>query len=115
MNLKNTVYAQYVKERSNADILEDESGFIVYTISNGECFIHEMSVRQVVRGQGYGKSLIADLEKIAKENKCEAITANVHLWDKGAANTLTAAFKTGFELGRAENNTILIIKKLGGL
>lgn len=115
MNLKNTLYSDYVKERLGADILEDESGFIVYSIKENECFIQDMHIRHVVRNQGYGKALVEQLEEIAKNNKCDVITANVHLWDAGCNNTIAAAIKTGFTLGRAENNVILIIKKIGGL
>lgn len=113
--LKNTLYYQYVKDRLNAEILEDDTGFIVYTIVGEECFIQEMAVRKGVCGMGYGKNLIADLEEIAKKAECKFISANVHLWDKGAPNTLTAAFKTGFELSQANNQIITIIKKIGGI
>lgn len=113
--LKNTPYYQYVKDRLGADILEDETGFIVYSIAGQECFIQEMAVRKNAAGMGYGKALIAELEEIAKKADCKFISANVQLWDKGAANTLTAAFKTGFELSQANNQIITIIKKIGGL
>lgn len=114
MMLKQTLYYNYVKDRLGAEILEDDTGFIVYTINNGECFIHEMSVREIVRAQGYGKTLISDLEKIAKENNCHDITANIHLWDKNSSNTLIAALKTGFQVGKANNDVLLIFKNLLG-
>lgn len=113
--IKNTPYYQYVKDRLGADILEDDTGFIVYTLAGDECFIQDMAVRKGVAGMGYGKTLIADLEELAKKAGCKFISANVHLWDKGAPNTLTAAFKTGFELQNAQNQIITIIKKIGGL
>lgn len=113
--LSTSPYAPYIKARLNADILEDDTGFITYTIAGEECFIQDMAVRQGFCGQGYGKSLIADLEELAKKSGCKFISANVQIWDKGASNTLTAAFKTGFELSTANNQFITIIKKIGGI
>ena len=114
--LSNTKYAKYIKDRMNAEILEDDTGFIIYSfINKDECFIHEMSVVPAICGQGYGKQLIAELEDISLHSGRKYISAHVQLWDKGAPNTLTAAFKTGFELATANQTYITILKKLGGI
>ena len=112
--IKDTLYAKYIKDRQDGEILENEFGFITYRIVEKECFIMDMCIDTSKRGRGFGKILVYDLERIALEKGCDVISANVHLWDKGASNTMLAALTVGFEIAQANNNVILIIKKLSG-
>lgn len=112
--IKNSLYAKYMKERQNAEILENESGFVVYKFLEKECFINEMFVDTNKRSKGVGRALIYELEAIALEKGCDCISANIHLWDKGASNTLMAALSVGFEVSRSEQNILLIAKKIKG-
>lgn len=110
--IKNTLYAKYIKERKGVEVLEGFDFFIMYSVSGEELFIDEMFVDQPQRSIGKGKSAIGQLVEIAKQNNCKVITANVHLWDSGCNNTLTAALLTGFEVKAAQNNIILISKSV---
>lgn len=112
--IKETLYAKYILERQESHILENELGFITYKINGKECFIVDMYVDVNSRAVGKGKSLVYELESIALESSCEFISANIHLWDKGASNTLLSAINVGFEVIQADKNIISIIKKISG-
>lgn len=114
IKIKDTLYAKYMKERSNAEILETESGFIVYRIVGKECFIVDMYFDRDKRGTKLPTQLVNELGEVAKESGCECITANIHLSDKMAAKTLTSTLKFGFSLVRADAGILLIAKDLRG-
>ena len=112
--ISETLYAQYLKERQEAEILENENGFIIYKINQDECFIIDMFIRPEIRGLGQGNDLVRHLKQIAIANGCKAITANIHLADKNANKTLLAGLHAGFKVIRAENNILLICMDAGG-
>lgn len=110
--LSNTLYAKYVLERENAQILENDVGFIKYVITGKECFLADMFIESTKRSTSLCRNMFAELSKIASDARCEVITANIHLNDKGHVKTLQAAFKLGFKIARAQNDILLIIKEL---
>lgn len=112
--INNTLYAKYIKERLGQEIIENESGFIIYKLNGNECFIAEMFVDQGIRKSGLGKSLLNELKVLALDNECEYIAAHVHQFDKNAHHTLSAAFKCGFKIHSAQNNVITIILNING-
>ena len=113
--IKNTLYAKYLKERQDIDVLENKNGFITYKISGDECFIVDMCIDQEIRALGNARLFINELEKIAKEKSCKYISGNIHLWDKGANNTLIAALNIGFKVVKAEQGILVIVKEIGGV
>jgi hypothetical protein len=112
--LKDTVWAKYIKEREDLDILEDEFGFITYKFNTHECFIQDMCVDTSKRSQSHGRGLIDQLVEIAKAHGCTYIGANIFLADKGAMNTLTASMRVGFKIAKANNDVLFIVKDIGG-
>lgn len=115
--LSDTLYAKYVKERENAEILENEFGFVKYVFLNNQCHISDMYVVPEKRASGAGHALQKQLEIIALKNGCEILTADIQLNDPGHMNTLAAAGKTGFQVTEAQGRTLFIAKKLihGGI
>jgi GNAT superfamily N-acetyltransferase len=112
--IKDTLYAKYIKEREDLEVLENESGFITYKISGKECFIANMYVEADQQRKGRGHILIMVLEKLAKNHGCEFLSANIHLKDHGASKTLIAALLVGFEVKAADLGVLVIIKDISG-
>lgn len=106
--IADTLYAKYINERLGHEILENETGFIVYKVNGKEVFIVDMYVRQGMRKNGLGSDLIKNLIGLATFHEAEVITANIHLFDVNANSTLMAALKTGFKVVRADQNILLI-------
>lgn len=111
--IKDTLYAKYIKQRDDREMLEDENAFVIYKIVGEECFIVDMFVEKDSRGSSKFKSLLDSLSNIASENKCKVISANIHLIDVGATHAFRSALQFGFKLARAENGILLIVKELG--
>jgi len=112
--LKDTLYAKYIKERDDREILEDEFGFITYKISGEECYINDMCIDLSERSGSRGRNLIEQLKEIALKLGCTFISANIYLADKGSSNTLFASLKVGFKVVKANHDILFIVKKIGG-
>lgn len=108
------LYANYIKEREGAKLLENQDGFASYKINGKELFIINMFIDQPKRSTGLFRKMINELSKYAFTNGCECLSANIHLWDEGANKTLLAALHLDFKVARAENGILLIIKDLRG-
>lgn len=110
--IQSTLYFDFLVERLDAGIIESEYGFLTYTTNEKECFIRDMFVVKAMRRDGIGRAMVQALEDRVKKSGCKILTANVFKYDKGHANTLTAAFAAGFEIISANNDTIFIGKKI---
>ncbi|NJM09340.1 MAG: hypothetical protein HC883_00110 [Bdellovibrionaceae bacterium] len=108
--ISNTLYAKYILEREGLRIIENESAFLTYKITDRECFIANMFVDWSKRNAGNGRALIEELMKVAED--CDVITANIWMWDPNANKTLQAALATGFVVAHAADGVLLISKKL---
>ena len=114
--LAETLYAKYLKEREGAFILENETTFLSYKFADKECFIINIHTEKSEQAKGNARKIIEKLAQIASDAACEVITANVYLWDANASQTLAAAIKVGFKVTAANNNVLVITKKVvGGL
>lgn len=112
MRISETLFKKYISEREGKEIIENDLGFIIYKITQQECFIADMHVVSRSRRKGIGNSLFNQLYDLAKESKCKVITANIHLEDKNASNTLAASLKWGFKVQSCGHNILLIIKEI---
>jgi len=112
--ISKTLYAKYIKERENFDVLETDSSFLTYKIKENSCFIGHAYVEKSARKKGGLRHIINDLSIIAKRNGCETITGAIDLRDSGASVTLLASLKIGFKVFQAESGVILIAKKIKG-
>lgn len=113
MSLSESMYAEFIKEREGLDLIETNAGFLTFKIVGGECFIANMFIRPSERGSQLCEELLSNLFDYAMTRKCEVVTGNIHLNDKGCNRTLRAALKNGFNLVKAEHGVLLIAKRMG--
>lgn len=111
--LTGSLYHQYIEERSNGRLIENEHGFIAYRMVGPECFIMDMFISPGKRKSGEGRKLIEKLSEIAIENGCTLMTAEVQLADPGASNTLIGCLRVGFKVARSNGVALLIVRELG--
>lgn len=110
MKINSTLFADFVLERENARIIENEVGFLIYKIGGKECYICNMFVSSDHRGLGVAHHLIDKLTEVAKGSDCKILTGDIYLNDEGAETTVLAALKIGFKLQKAEHGVIRISK-----
>lgn len=113
--IADTLYAKYISEREDAKILENENSFLIYKIINKEIIILNLYVDIKNRKSGICANLIFNLETIAKENECDILSGHIQLNDIGCNVTMLAALNLGFKIGAANQQSILIYKKVLGV
>lgn len=106
------MFKEYLKERENKEVIENEYGFLVYKIFDKECFLADFYIKPAFRKTFVVGDFVSQLEVIAKDNGCECITAQIQIADKGHKVTLSAAFKLGFNIVSSNNNAIIIMKEV---
>lgn len=112
--IKDTLYAKYIKERDQVEILENESGFLFYKIIGKDCLIVDLFIDPELRNLGECRKLIEELVALAKSANCESLFGNIQINDHGASRTMKAALALGFEILSANIQLITIIKKISG-
>lgn len=108
--LSDTLFAKYIKSRYGQEIIEDESGFIIYETNGREIFIVEMCIEESVRAQGKGAGLVERLSESLPE--CTIMTAHLWIEKPGFDNVLMASLKNGFKVKASDGKKLLILKDL---
>ena len=107
-----SLYAEYLQEMEGADVLELENGFIAYSFSNGECFIHDIFVRKSARNTNCFRRLGDTVLELAKERKCKSIKCEVWTDSRNPTLSLHAVLSYGFKVVKATENRIHLVKEL---
>ena len=63
-------FANYIKERQNKEIIEDESGFATYYFIMPDCYIEDIYVIPEKRKAGIAAKYADKIAKIAQEKNC---------------------------------------------
>jgi predicted GNAT superfamily acetyltransferase len=112
--IKDTLFYQYANKRDKINVLETDEYFVFYKIINNEFFVSDCAIHESVRGQGKCREFFKEVIKLAKEKKCEHVTAHLHLFDDNFHITLAVMLKLGFRVLKAQNDSLLIANKISG-
>lgn len=107
------LYKEYLKERSDVDLLIDPQGFVAFKCyqDRGEIFIVDLFVTREARGSHIYPQLMARL--IDAHPWATHLTGTLFLDSQANANaTLLAALKSGWKVVGATNNTIAIVREI---
>lgn len=105
-------YAQYILERENFQIIEDERGFATYFIKGEECYIRDIYIAPEFRLKGAGTEFCNEIEKIAKAAGCTYMTGTVVPTMRGSTESIQACIKAGFKLLFSTPEKIILKKEL---
>lgn len=108
-----THWANYYKERFGRDSIEEDWGFISFTLNPPICVLEDIYVVPEHRRKYMGDEILGRLEVLAKQNKCSKMIAQIWANDTGAHNTIRAAIAVGFRIQNADNGRIIISKEIG--
>lgn len=79
-----SLYADYIKEREDFDIVETDKGFLTYLIRPPEVYIRDIYVVPEHRQMSVTKHMIDTVEQIAKDKGCKYTVTTVDPNAKGA-------------------------------
>lgn len=104
-----SLYARYIAEKFDRQIIEKEWGFLSYSISYSELikndggqdsfilFIHDLFIQKESRGYPLLK-MNKELDKVAKANKCDFVTCSIKRNDEDLLKLIKLYEKLGFDL-----------------
>lgn len=110
--VNSSLFAQYIKERLDKEIIEDHRGFATYYFIEDCCYCEDIFVKTEYRNQDIAKEMLNKITIIAKERNINKLVGTVVPSVNGSTESLQAAFSYGFKLDSAAPNLIVFVKKL---
>jgi GNAT superfamily N-acetyltransferase len=109
-----SLYADYVKEREEKQVIENEDAFCKYSISEKEkyCYLEDLYVRQESRKTGIGQRMTDFICILAKNKGCKKLITSVVPSAKGSQYSMKVILKYGFKLRSSDYNIIFFEKDL---
>lgn len=105
-------YGQYLLEREGISILENEYGFVTYSITDNNCFIYDMFITKEHRLNGNGVKLVNELVGIAKSLKAEYLFCTCIPSTVNSTESMKAILSYNFTLHSSKENEILFKKRI---
>ena len=107
-----SLFGEYIKERLNKDIVEDENGFATYYFVKDGIYLEDMYVLPSHRKTFYPKHLADKVASIGKEKGFNKMFTTVVPSTNNATVSLKACISYGFKLHSCEQNLIILVKEL---
>ena len=107
-----SLYCQYIKEREDFEILEDENGFATYKISGAECYIRDIFVKPEFRKMNLASKYADEIAIIAKNQGCTHLSGTVSPAANGATQSVQVLLSYGFKIARSTNDLIIFVKEI---
>lgn len=107
-----SLYAKYIKERENIDIVEREYGFATYQINPPTVYIRDIYVDADHRNSSIAADLADSIVAKARSEGCNRLLGTVIPSLHGATTSLKVLLAYGMRLDSATNNLIIFIKDI---
>ena len=99
------LYAEYLKERENIEMIHDDHCFIAYKIDGDEVMIHDIYADQEVRATGYMLKFCLEFQKVLEEKGVKKIYSQTDERTNGWERSDFLMKKQGFSyLGKDPDN-----------
>lgn len=108
-----SLYAEYLRERTDDDIVENEKGFATYRFLNEQqIYIVDLYVKPEFRKMGVASSLADEIIEIGKAKGCVQVLGTVVPATKNSTKSLQVLFAYGMTLMSASQDLIIVKKDI---
>jgi hypothetical protein len=107
-----SLYAKYIKEREDFEIIEDEKGFVTFFFNESSVFVRDLYIAEEHRGFEVLLDLSNRLETLVQERGFKLLIGQVVPSMKGATRSMKALLKLGYEIHSSDNEKIVMVKEL---
>lgn len=107
-----SLYAQYLRERSNVSIVENEHGYITYIFMKDYCYIEDVFVTPEKRGTRLASQLAEQVLIKAKENGYSRLLGSVCISANGAEKSVVYMINYGYKLHNLDKDMIYFVKEI---
>jgi len=104
-----SLWGDYVKEKYNKYMIEDENGFLIYYLipQNKELYVEDIYIVPEHRKLGAYKTFLKKLEPIFCQNECEKLSCSVFLYSNKPEESIAWILKLGFKISHITDNKII--------
>lgn len=110
--MSSSLYAEYIKERENKHIVENERGFATYVFIDKGVYIQDIYVRSDFRHSGEAAALADQIANIAKEKGYNKMYGSVVPTANNSTSSLKVLLAYGFQLDSSTNNIVYLVKEI---
>lgn len=106
------LYANYIKERENADLIDTGKGFAKFKISGDECYIEDIYVLPEHRKTEEASRMADVVSDIARKRGCKFLTGSVCPQANNSTISMRVLLGYGFSLLKSDEKMIWFYKEL---
>jgi GNAT superfamily N-acetyltransferase len=111
-----SLYSQYLAEREDKQVLENEFGFVTYKIINdNECYIQDIYVVPEMRKEGLSFKMRDQVIELAKNMGCKTLIGSVSLDANDASRNLKIMLNDNWQVHGIAGNTLFLNKPIDGV
>lgn len=110
-----SLYAQYIKEREEKEIVENEFGFATYKIYGDAVYIEDIYVVPAMRKTGMAKTIVDQICFYAKEKGAKKVFGSADVTAQGATESIQFLLAFGSAVHSVSGNLIYFSKEIGGV
>lgn len=107
-----SLYAEYLKEREDKHVIENDFGFATYSINKEEIYLQDIYIKPEYRLQGMGKDFLRYVENEGLSHGCKFITGSVDTKLKSCTDSAKAILSCGFKVAGLRGDLIIFYKEL---
>lgn len=107
-----SLYSQYISEKTNKKILETDTGFATYSITESTVYLEDIYIVPAYRKTGLAAKMADQIAEIAKAKGCSKMFGSVIPTTSGSTESLKVLLAYGMKLDSATNNFIVFVKEL---
>ena len=108
-------YAQYIKEREEKEIVENEFGFATYKIYGDAVYIEDIYVVPEMRKTGMAKTIVEQICFYAKERGAKKVFGSADVTANSSTDSIKFLLAFGATVHSVSGNLIYFSKDFGGV
>ena len=110
-----SLYGEYIKERLNKSIIEDEHGFATYfpAFNNEYMYIEDLYVKPIYRKKAKASAYADKVAEIARKKGIRKLLGSVDLNANAATESMKVLLAYGFSLLDIKGSLIYLSKEIG--
>jgi hypothetical protein len=107
-----SLFAEYLLEKTQDQIIEKTYGFITYSFQADSCWIKDLYIKKEFRNMNKATDLADEVAEVAKTFKLKKLLGSVIPSNKGSTESVKVLLAYGMKLDSATNDFILFSKEI---
>lgn len=107
-----SLYGDYIKEREDKEIIEDQYGFATFVFLPEHCYIVDIYVKPEFRKQNIASKYADQITVMARERGYSKLLGSVAMKAHGVTTSLRVLLAYGFKLQESNADMIYLVKEI---